>query len=103
MGVGIGLAVALSLAVGAGLQWLAADFPQKQQELFEAIVGFLAVGMLTYMVFWMSRSARGMSARLRGAVDQAAGAGGAWGLVGMGFLAVAREGVGSVFFLLGVF
>ena len=103
MGVGIGLAVALSLAVGAGLQWLAADFPQKQQELFEAIVGFLAVGMLTYMVFWMSRSARGMSARLRGAVDQAAGAGGAWGLVGMVFLAVAREGLESVFFLLAVF
>lgn len=116
MAVGIFLAVALALYLGAALQWLAADFPQKQQEFFEAVVGLLAVAMLTYMVFWMSRAAAGLAQRLRGAVDRATAAAGvpadeaagparagAWALVGMVFLAVAREGLESVFFLLAVF
>ncbi len=48
--IGIFLAVALALLVGAGLQFASAEFPQRQQELFEAVVGLLAVGMLTWMV-----------------------------------------------------
>lgn len=117
MGVGIALAVAMSLFLGAALQWLAAEFPQKQQEFFEAIVGFLAVAMLTYMVVWMSSAGRGLAQRLHGAVERATAAaapttGGsvqspvgsaAWALMVMVFLAVAREGLESVFFLLAVF
>jgi high-affinity iron transporter len=122
MGVGIALAVAMSLYLGAALQWLAAEFPQKQQEFFEAVVGFLAVAMLTYMVLWMSSAGRGMAERLRDAVERVTADGGAtvngdgqrargrgvpgsaaWALVFMVFLAVAREGLESVFFLLAVF
>ena len=52
---GVLLAVAASLFVGAGLQLVSAEFPQRAQELFEAIVGLLAVVVLTSMVFWMRR------------------------------------------------
>lgn len=104
--VGVLLAVALSLFVGAGLQFLHAGFPQKTQELFEALVALVAVAMLLWMVFWMRRAASGLRATLHGSIDAAFGAPGRsalWALVGMSFLAVAREGLEAVFFLLAIF
>ncbi|MGJ7542684.1 iron uptake transporter permease EfeU [Variovorax sp. LT1R16] len=104
--VGVLLAAALSLFVGAGLQLLAAEFPQKQQELFEGVVGLIAVVMLTSMVFWMRKAARSIKGQLHASIDRALGqenGGQAWALIGMVFLAVAREGLESVFFLLAIF
>ncbi|MFO1112431.1 MAG: iron uptake transporter permease EfeU [Rhodospirillales bacterium] len=109
--VGILLAVALSLFAGAALQLASAEFPQKAQELFEALVGLVAVFILTTMVFWMRKAARSIKAELHASIDAAidgAGTGGSsltqgWALVGMVFFAVAREGLESVFFLLAVF
>ncbi len=103
--VGVLLAAALSLFAGAGLQLMAAEFPQKQQELFEAIVGLIAVVMLTSMVFWMRQAARHIKGDLHASIDKvlAHADGQGWALIGMVFLAVAREGLESVFFLLAVF
>ncbi len=103
--VGILLAAALSLFVGAGLQLFEAEFPQKEQELFEGIVGLVAVFMITSMVFWMRKAAKSIKGELQASVDQALSRsrGQAWALVGMVFLAVAREGLESVFFLLAIF
>ncbi|MGE4322397.1 MAG: iron uptake transporter permease EfeU [Sphingobium sp.] len=103
--VGVLLAGALSLFVGAGLQLVAAEFPQRQQELFEGIVGLVAVTLLTSMVFWMRRAATSIKGELHASIDQALARenGPAWALIGMVFLAVAREGLESVFFLLAIF
>jgi high-affinity iron transporter len=106
---GIFLALALCLGVGIALDRLSAEFPQRQQEMFEAAVGLIAVCILTSMVFWMKRAARSMKSELHDAIDKAlaqAGAGNstqALALVGMVFFAVAREGLESVFFLLATF
>ncbi len=102
---GIFLAVTLALLGGAALQFVSAEFPQRQQEMFEAAVGLIAVGVLTWMVFWMRRASQSLRSELTGALDQAfqAGQGQTWALIGMVFLAVAREGLESVFFLLAVF
>lgn len=102
---GVFLALGLSLLAGAGLQWVAADFPQKQQELFEGVVGLVAVAMLTGMVFWMRKASRSIKGQLQASVDKALAApmGAGWALIGMVFLAVAREGLESVFFLLAIF
>lgn len=103
--IGVLLAVALSLFVGAALLMASATFPQKAQEGFEAAVGLIAVGVLTWMVFWMRRASRSIKAGLHAGVERAMTAphGAAWGLVGMAFLAVAREGLEAVFFLLAIF
>jgi high-affinity iron transporter len=103
--VGVFLAVAVSLVVGAGLQFVSAEFPQKGQELFEAIVGLVAVCVLVSMVFWMRRAARSIKSELHHSIDHAfaASSGAGWALVGMVFFAVAREGLESVFFLLAIF
>lgn len=103
--IGVFLAVALSLFVGAGLQWISAEFPQKQQEMFEAAVGLIAVAVLTAMVFWMRQAAVSIKGALLSSVDKAFATTDHQGLalVGMVFFAVAREGLESVFFLLAVF
>ncbi|WP_182085927.1 iron uptake transporter permease EfeU [Aureimonas sp. ME7] len=103
--IGIFLAVALALFAGAGLQWASAEFPQATQELFEAVVGVIAVVLLTSMVLWMRRAARSMKSELQSSID-AALAGSqtrSLALVGLVFFAVAREGLESVFFLLAIF
>lgn len=103
--VGIFLAVALSLFAGAALQLLSAEFPQKAQELFEAIVGFIAVAVLASMVFWMRKAARSIKSELHHSIDEAmqSSGGATWALIGMAFFAVAREGLESIFFLLAIF
>ncbi|MFD0986598.1 iron uptake transporter permease EfeU [Methyloligella solikamskensis] len=102
--IGIFLAVAMSLFVGAALQWVSAEFPQKMQELFEACVGFVAVVVLTSMVFWMRKAARSIKAELHDSIDTALESSAAgWALIGMVFFAVAREGLESIFFLLAIF
>lgn len=103
--VGVFLAIAMSLFVGALLLFARAEFPQKAQEGFEAVVGLAAVVMLTTMVFWMKKAGRTIGAELRHSVDQAltGTSGTAWALIGMAFFAVAREGLESVFFLLAIF
>ncbi|MDE1173992.1 MAG: FTR1 family protein [Parvibaculaceae bacterium] len=105
--VGVVLAAALSLFVGAGLQFASAEFPQKMQELFEALVGFVAVGVLTSMVFWMRKVSHSIKGELQASIDEAlahsSGQGQGLALVGIVFFAVAREGLESVFFLLAIF
>jgi high-affinity iron transporter len=106
---GIILASALCLAVGIALDRLSAEFPQRQQEMFEAAVGLVAVCILTSMVFWMKRAARSVKSQLHHAIDTALAEAGAnsrsqaMALVAMVFFAVAREGLESVFFLLATF
>ena len=103
--VGVLLAVALSLFVGAAVLAVGSEFPQKTQELFEAIVGAIAVVVLLSMVFWMRKAARSIKATMEHDVEAAfqQGGGPTWALIGMSFFAVAREGLESVFFLLAIF
>jgi high-affinity iron transporter len=103
--VGVLLAVALSLFSGAAILLVSAEFPQKAQELFEAVIGLVAVAVLTWMVFWMRRAARSIRSGLQAEVDRAmtVPGGAVWALMGMAFFAVAREGLESVFFLLAIF
>ena len=103
--IGVMLAAALSLFVGAGLQLASAEFPQRQQELFEAVVGLAATAILTSMVFWMRKAARSIKTELHESLENALSSSRnqVYALIGMVFLAVAREGLETVFFLLAIF
>jgi high-affinity iron transporter len=105
MWVGVFVAAALCLGVGYFINETTGEFPQKEQELFEGIVAVVAVCILTYMVFWMRKVSRNVKAQLEDAVDNALqkGKSSGWALIMMVFLAVAREGLESVFFLLAAF
>jgi high-affinity iron transporter len=59
--------------------------------------------MISYMIVWMRRHARGLRAALEGSVADALVAGSAVALVGMAFLAVLREGFETAVFMLAAF
>ena len=102
---GVGTAIALCVAAGVALHEFSKDLPQAQQEGLETVIGVLAVGMVTYMVVWMKRHSRELKGQLEGmaaeAMDGSSRAGRA--MVLMAFLAVLREGVETVVFLLAAF
>ncbi|EOS93164.1 FTR1 family protein [Erwinia tracheiphila] len=105
MWIGVVAAAALCLGVGWFINETTGEFPQKQQELFEGMVAMVAVAILTYMVFWMCKVSRNVKAQLEGAIENALqkGNGSGWALIVMVFLAMMREGLESVFFLLAAF
>lgn len=102
---GIVLAVSGCALLGWGIHASSGEFPQQQQELFEGIVAVIAVVMLTSMVLWMSKASRNIKATLHIAIEDSLSRkqGQGLALVIMVFLAVAREGLESIFFLLAAF
>jgi high-affinity iron transporter len=99
---GVVLAALLCAALGIALDAGGSEFPQKAQELFEGGVALLATAILASMVFWMGKAARSIKSQLHGSIDAAMGSGDRRGLAlaFMAFLAVGREGLESVFFLI---
>lgn len=102
---GVALAALMCLGIGYGIHSVTGEIPQKEQEFVVGVIGLVAVAMLTYMILWMKKAARSMKQQIQDSVQTALnrGNGQGWALVGMAFLAVAREGLESVFFLLAVF
>ena len=96
--VGVGLAVAISLGFGAMLTFTSQSLSFEAQEAFGGFMSILAVGFVTWMVFWMRRAAKSMRSHLHGRLDTAL-AMGTSALVVTAFIAVAREGLETALFL----
>lgn len=93
------LALAVSAAGGAVLHQAADRLSGPVMEVFEGVMMILAAVLLTYMVVWMRRQARGLRAEIHERVDMALGSGSVWALTGLSFLLVIREGLETVVFL----
>ncbi|GAA5009561.1 iron uptake transporter permease EfeU [Actinopolymorpha pittospori] len=100
---GVLLAVLVCVAVAIGLIVLSSELTQQAQEGLETVVGLVAVAMVTYMVVWMRRHSRDLKKDLEGAASSALASGSLLALVGMAILAVLREGIETVVFLLALF
>jgi high-affinity iron transporter len=95
---GIGAAVLLSFGFGALLQFGSSTLTFKAQEALGGSLSIIAVGLVTWMVFWMRRTARHLKAELHGKLD-AALAMGTTALVITAFLSVGREGLETALFV----
>ncbi len=100
---GVAAAVLLCVAAGVALELVSRELPQRQQEGLETVIGAFAVAMVSYMVIWMRRHSRDLKGQLEGVAGSALAEGSAWALVVMAFLAVIREGLETVVFLLAAF
>jgi high-affinity iron transporter len=100
---GVATAVLLCAAVGVTLQIVNEDLPQRQQEGLETIVSLAAVGIVTFMIVWMRRNARGLRKELERSAAGALARGSIYALVAMAFFAVLREGLETAVFLLAAF
>jgi high-affinity iron transporter len=99
--VGTGAAVALSAAVGAVLWVTIGGLTSPAEEYFEGSAMLLAAGVVTWMLFWMRRTAANIKGELQAGVDRALTDGSVWALSILAFTAVVREGIETSLFLLG--
>ena len=95
---GTGLAVVLSAILGTIIFSVGAEFEGTAEQVFEGLVTLTAVGVLTWMIFWMRRQGARIKSELQEKVDTALVAGGV-ALAALAFFAVLREGVETALFL----
>jgi len=98
---GTGAALALSAAVGAVLWVSIGGLTSPAEEYFEGSVMLLAAAVVTWMLFWMRRTAANIKGELHAGVDRALTDGSVWALSILAFTAVVREGIETSLFLLG--
>ncbi len=94
---GVGIAVAISVGVTAALAFTQQALTFEAQEAFGGSLSIIAVGFVTWMIFWMRRTARTISAELRGKLEDAIKMG-TTAIVVMAALAVGREGLETALF-----
>ena len=95
---GVSTALIASFALGGFLSFTSAELSDRGEQFFAGTTSFLAVGLVTWMVFWMKRAARTLRDELHGKVDNALTAG-PIALAAAAFFAVAREGLETSLFV----
>lgn len=95
---GVGMAILLSFGFGAVLHFTSASMSFEAQEAFGGFLSIVAVGFVTWMVFWMKRASRTIKGDLHGKMEAALKLGAA-GVFLAALLAVGREGLETALFL----
>jgi high-affinity iron transporter len=94
---GVALAVAVSVGVTLALTLSQQALTFEAQELLGGSLSIIAVGFVTWMIFWMRRVGRTIAAELQGGLERAI-AMGSVAVVVMAALAVGREGLETAVF-----
>ena len=95
---GTALAVGVSAVVATVIFAVGAEFEGTAEQLFEGLVTLTAVGVLTWMIFWMRRQGARIKGELQDKVDTALLTGG-FALGALAFVAVLREGIETALFI----
>ncbi|NQE33757.1 FTR1 family iron permease [Microcoleus asticus] len=105
---GIAAGIAASACVGALFNLLLYALSTSNQpyapvikQLLEGSLGIVAIVMLSWMLIWMTQQARFLKAEVEGAVSAALkeNTNAGWGVFGLIFIAVLREGFETVIFV----
>lgn len=91
---GVGLSALASVVLGAAILALYGGLEEK--ELFEGVASYLAVIVLTSMIYWMATKGRNIKAEIESKVSKAINP---FALIGFTFIVVFREGLETVLFL----
>ena len=97
---GVGLAALIPLVAGAIMTWGPKTLTFQGQEILGGTLSFVAVGLVTWMIFWMGKNARELKGELEGSLSKTLAEGGSgWGVVWIAVVAVGREGVETALFV----
>ena len=95
---GVAVAVLSCVGVGTVLNFTSAELSDRGEEAFAGTTSLLAVAVVTWMVFWMKRTARYLRSDLAEKVEKAITVG-PIALAIAAFLAVVREGLETSLFV----
>ncbi len=95
---GVAAAAGISIAFGALLTFGPSGLSFEAQEAIGGMLSIIAVGLITWMIFWMARTARYLKGHLEARLDGAIAAG-AGAVFVVAILAVGREGLETALFL----
>jgi high-affinity iron transporter len=96
---GVGIAALLSTLIAVAMRVIGAELEEPFEQIFEGTTMLLAVAVLTWMIFWMRYQGRFLKSTLERNVQTAITRGEKWGLFGLAFFAVFREGLETALFL----
>jgi high-affinity iron transporter len=94
---GVAGALVLCVVIGTVIAYTIGELPFEQQEIVGGTMSIIAVGFVTWMIFWMRATARVIATELRGKLSAALSIGPVAVAV-MAFLAVGREGLETMAF-----
>jgi high-affinity iron transporter len=98
--IGTAAAIALSAGVGLILFVTIGGLKEPAEQIFEGTAMILAAAVVTWMLFWMRRTAANVKGELQASVDRRLVEGSIWGLALLAFTAVIREGIETALFLM---
>ncbi len=99
---GVGGALVVSVIAGAALFATSSGLEGTTRLIFNGVAMWFAVGVLTYMVLWMSRQSRTVAQDIRRGVDEALERGSLVALATLAFVVVFREGLETALFMFGI-
>jgi high-affinity iron transporter len=94
---GVGAALAICVAIGTIIAYTIGEMRFEHAEIFGGSLSIIAVGFVTWMIFWMRATARVIASELRGRLSAALELGPV-AVVVMALLAVGREGLETMAF-----
>ncbi len=96
-------AIGVSILSAVFLTTFGMSLEDPAEAIFEGITMLIAAGILTWMIFWMSKQARFLKSELEAGVNKAAASAGKSGIFWLAFIAVVREGVELALFITAAF
>lgn len=103
---GVGAGILASIAVGITFIWTLASLDTSNQvyapvfkPFLEAVFGLIAIALLSWMLIWMTQQAKSLKGEVEQDLDRAIQTNAAWGVFGLIFFAVLREGFETVVFI----
>ena len=96
-------AVGVSILTAIALTSFGMSLEERAEQIFEGITMLIAAGILTWMIFWMSKQARFLKGELEAGVNKAAATTGKRAMFWLAFIAVVREGIELALFITAAF
>lgn len=98
---GIALAILVSVGFGALLTFGPRGLTAQAQETIGGVLSLVAVGFVTWMIFWMGKASHNISKELAQKMDAAAErpSGSGWAVIILAAVSVGREGLETALFV----
>ncbi|MEM4297950.1 MAG: FTR1 family protein [Nitrososphaerota archaeon] len=96
---GVYIALALSVALGGSIWLLYGSLSKPSQLLFESLAAFIAVIVLSSMIYWMATKGRHLKSEVERRLELIVSRTAIFSLTSFSFIVVFREGLETVLFL----